>query len=227
MTDPEERYVPLEEASKHIDLDLFPRDDATTAVEADRSYSFPVTTGAEYRGWYRITAGPDKGKALWVPKWSRYLGPRPSGKHGGSDLFGVDGTDLVALAAGTIEWRKAKPDWGNHIYLYHQIEGVRHIAVYAHLDASGAFKDPKAVKKGEVIGKVGCTGNAGNGGACWRDATCHGATAIEDHLHLELLELDGAGQLQGKKDPVATYGWTVKYADDDSQKVCGKKEQLL
>ncbi|UOM36745.1 M23 family metallopeptidase [Acuticoccus sp. I52.16.1] len=219
--------VSLAEAGANLDLTLFADEEGPGIARAVGSYRFPVDADAQYRGWYRITSGADAGRALWAPKWSKYQGPRPSGPHGGSDLFGESGTNVLALTGGTIEWRPVHPDWGNHIYLYHRIAGVRHIAVHAHLDPSGAFPAPKSVAGGDVIGKVGCTGNAGNNGACWRDATCNGKTSIEDHLHLELLVLDEAGTVTGKKDAVATYGWSVAYENDASQTICGSTAQQL
>jgi murein DD-endopeptidase MepM/ murein hydrolase activator NlpD len=223
VSDQEE--VGIAEAGRNIDSTLFDRlvepDSAALAV----AYIYPINNTAEYRGWYRVTSGPDAGKALWAPKWSKYQGPRPSGPHGGSDLFGVSGTAVLAVTAGQIEWRPFHPTWGNHIYLYHAIGGERHIAVYAHLDPSGAFGSPKPVAAGAELGKVGCTGNAGNNGACWRDAKCNGKLSIEDHLHLELLVLNAQGAVVGKKDAVATYGWTVAFAGDTGETICGSQSQ--
>ncbi|PLX45216.1 MAG: hypothetical protein C0605_01285, partial [Hyphomicrobiales bacterium] len=134
---------------------------------------------------------------------------------------------LIAIADGTIEFRPYSSTWGHHIYLYFKIGGVTHIAVYAHIDKSSSFSGLRTVKKGDIIGTAGCSGNAGNNDACWRDSLCHGKVAVQDHLHLEILKIDIGGTIDARLDPVSVCGWTVTYHDDSSQDVCGKETQLI
>ena len=189
-------------------------------------YAYPLKGDAEYRGWYRVSSGPDNGKRYWAPAWSKFNGARPSGPHKGSDLFSYQRETLIAISRGAMEFRSPKPNWGNHIYLYFKLNNVNHIAVYAHLDSSSAFSGVKQVGKGDEIGMAGCSGNAGDNGKCWRSNYCNGSLAIEDHLHLELLRLNPDGSVDAKLDPVATFGWNVKYANDTSSGICKTKYQL-
>lgn len=222
-----EDSVTLAEAGRALNLSLLDAATNPTLLQTSTGYTYPLPVTPEYRGWYRITSGANAGKALWAPKKSKFLGPRTTGPHKGADLFALNGTEVRAVTRGTIEWRPFSATWGNHIYLYHTIDGVTHIIVFAHLEASGAFSGTKDVEAGVRIGTVGCTGNAGNSGTCWRDAKCNGKFAVEDHLHLELLVLGPGGDVVDRKDPVATFGWTVAYADDQSETICGTQHQLV
>ncbi len=224
----------IEEINRDINIDLFERQfpplgrgQAQYAEDLTnlKSYGQPLEGALEYRGWYRITSGSDKGKALWVSKWSKFDGPRPSGKHKGTDLFCLDKTDVVAIASGTVEFRPYSSTWGNHIYQYIKIGTVKHIIVYAHLDSSSAFKDPKSVSKGDILGKSGCSGNAGDSDMCSRNYACGGKTVAEDHLHVTLLKLKDDGSVDAKIDPAAKFGWSIKFDSDTSQTVCGKTTQ--
>ena len=184
---------------------------------------YPLQGDAEYRGWYHMTGTT---KSRWCPKQSKFEGPRPGGaKHAGADLFSHRRETLLAITAGTIEYRPPQPaGWGNHIYLYFKRGGVKYVAVYAHIDASSQFSGPKSVVAGESIGSAGCSGNAGDAGACWRTFRCHDKIAAEDHLHLELFRADDPDV---KLDPIAFFGWTVKFSDDQSCSECGSTSQLI
>lgn len=144
----------------------------------------------------------------------------------GVDLYSHAREQLIAVAAGNVEYRKPWPSgWGNHIYLYFQSHDIRYVAIYAHIDASSAFSGVRSVRQGEPIGTAGCTGNAGNDGQHWRTFTCGGKIAAEDHLHLELLELS-TNSLR-RIDPVAFFGWTVRFGEDDTCATCAAHYQLI
>ena len=189
---------------------------------------YPLLGAAEYRGWYHITGSR---RSRWCPRQSRFGGPRPGGSHGGTDLYSHGRETLLAITSGTIEYRPPQPTgWGNHIYLYfkRRLPGDSAprnlIAVYAHVDPSSAFSGVKSVAPGDIIGRAGCSGNAGNAGACWRSYECSGRIAAEDHLHLELFP---AGDPDGKIDPVRFFGWTVKFDTDDRCSECAAADQLI
>ncbi len=86
--------------------------------------------------------------------------PRDGGerKHRGIDLFAPRGTQIVAVADGVIEFIGNYPKGGRCIWLSTD-QGV--LFYYAHLErwAVGIFEGME-VRKGEVLGYVGNTGNA-------------------------------------------------------------------
>ena len=186
------------------------------------TFPYPLN-GAEhaYRGWYHMGGTT---KSRWCPRQSVHGGPRPGGPHVGADLWSGDSTSIVAVANGTIEYnpRDDPNGWGNHIYLYFKHQGTTYIAVYAHLHEDSAFPNPKVVQAGVLIGKPGCSGNAGSNGQCQRSYKCHNKIAIEDHLHFEVIVAATAKRL----DPVAFFGLTVRHGNDNTCSECGSQEQL-
>lgn len=78
-------------------------------------------------------------------------------KHEGIDIFAAKGTDVVAISDGVIEVVGNDDIGGNNITL--QPHDYEWNAYYAHLDK--VYVNPgQRVKKGELIGTVGNTGNA-------------------------------------------------------------------
>lgn len=103
-------------------------------------YDFPVIG----KTWYQDTFGAD-----------REGGAR---KHEGTDLFGVEGTPIVSVSAGTIEklgWNRLggervgiRGEDGNYYY-------------YAHLQSiESSLEIGEKVEKGTLIGTMGHTGDA-------------------------------------------------------------------
>lgn len=182
----------------------------------------PMAGTNDYRGWYPISAST---ASRWCPKQSRYDGPRPGGtKHKGLDIYGPEGREVLAVVDGKIEYRPKQPGgWGNHIYLYFLRSSVQYVACYAHLDPATPTTGVKVVKAGDVIGKVGCTGNAGTNDVCDRSHKCHNKIACADHLHFELFRLDDPAT---KIDPVPFFGFTIGHQSDESCEECGSTEQL-
>lgn len=83
---------------------------------------------------------------------------RDGGKrsHEGIDIFADRGTDLLAVTDGKIQRREGGLG-GKQIWLYDRERRIR--VYYAHLDEQVA-KDGAMVRAGDVVGKVGNTGNA-------------------------------------------------------------------
>ncbi len=98
--------------------------------------------------------------------------PRPDGGkvHEGADIFAPEGSRVFAVDAGKLEHQKG-PIGGN-VAVLHTDDRTRY--VYSHLSAyEGA---PRIVTAGELIGRVGRTGNAAKTPA---------------HLHFEIHPLEG------------------------------------
>ena len=85
--------------------------------------------------------------------------PRDGGKrsHEGNDIFAPKGTNLVALTDGEITRLTNSGLGGKTVWLYDRERGLRYY--YAHLDEQLVRKDQR-VRRGEVVGTVGNTGNA-------------------------------------------------------------------
>ncbi len=115
-----------------------------------------------------ITPGficPVAGSSVFVDSWGA---PRSGGRlHVGTDLMGVRGTPLVAVAGGVIKLGN-NPIGGNTVWLYAD-HGVSYF--YAHLDGFAGVSSGQWVSRGTVLGYMGDTGNPAPGAY---------------HLHFEL-----------------------------------------
>ena len=78
-------------------------------------------------------------------------------KHRGIDIFAKKGTPVVAISDGIIISKANTPRGGKVLWL--RTLDYPLVAYYAHLDKQYA-KEGQYVKKGEVLGTVGNTGNA-------------------------------------------------------------------
>lgn len=76
--------------------------------------------------------------------------------HYGIDLAADEGTDIACFAAGTVGIVGDNVELGKYVTVNHE-NGVS--TLYAHCSAV-TVKSGAAVKKGETVGRVGCTGNA-------------------------------------------------------------------
>jgi len=93
-------------------------------------------------------------------KVGSYWGASRSGgtrKHKGIDIFARKGTPVVALADGIITLKDKTPVGGKVLWL--KPSNHSWSAYYAHLDKQ-LVKEGQYVRKGQVIGTVGNTGNA-------------------------------------------------------------------
>lgn len=78
-------------------------------------------------------------------------------KHQGIDIFAKKGTPVVAISDGYISSRASTPRGGKVLWLKSSKQAFT--AYYAHLDKQ-FVKSGQYVRKGQVIGTVGKTGNA-------------------------------------------------------------------
>lgn len=105
----------------------------------------------------RTLAFPVAGKRSTIrDKWgaSRGGGIR---RHKGIDIHATKGTPVVAICDGIITERASMPVGGRTLWLRSAQHGWT--AYYAHLDKQ-LVKEGQRVRKGQVIGTVGNTGNA-------------------------------------------------------------------
>jgi len=105
-----------------------------------KSLVFPVASKRSFVGsfWGAVRDGGDR-------------------KHEGIDIFARKGTPVVAICDGIIVSRGNTPRGGKVLWL--QSTGHKVTAYYAHLDQQ-KVKTGQFVRKGQVIGTVGNTGNA-------------------------------------------------------------------
>jgi len=131
--------------------------------------------------------------------------------HQGWDLQTPRGMNCYAVADGEIYDTQTQPNdqgYGEYVILeFDQPVGDAKYAFYAHL--SQIFVQPgKKVRLGDLIGRVGVTGNAVHVGK--NDNLS--STALpqkEDHLHFELRSKPEPGLgLHGRLDPHKVYGKT-------------------
>jgi len=97
---------------------------------------------------------PVQGGAKFMNDWGF---PRSGGRfHEGNDLFAARGTPAVAVVSGRVEQKTGRIG-GNQVKLFGD-DGVSYY--YTHLDGFGASG---RVAAGDVVGRVGSTGNAAGG----------------------------------------------------------------
>jgi len=101
-------------------------------------------------------AWPVKGRISGVYGSQRILNGEPRAPHYGVDIAGPTGTPIKAPAAGIVTLAADLYFTGWTVILDH---GHGLSSVFMHLD-SLSVKDGQALKKGEVLGKLGATGRA-------------------------------------------------------------------
>jgi murein DD-endopeptidase MepM/ murein hydrolase activator NlpD len=80
-------------------------------------------------------------------------------RHDAIDIMAAEGTPVIAAADGTIE--KLFNSVRGGITIYERSQDQKWIYYYAHLSAyAPGLKEGQAVKRGQVIGRVGHTGDA-------------------------------------------------------------------
>lgn len=144
------------------------------------------------------------------PSWSRFGPVRPNRKwHKGLDIAAPTGTPVLATVDGDLSFARDPKGWGLYARLTFRPrhrspdgtcrEGEPMRFVYAHLvddDAGLVTGRDRRVRAGEVIGRVGCSGNAG--GMC--------SPSPESHLHLTLRQATGE---RTKVDPLPVVSWSL------------------
>ena len=189
-----------------------PSDKVTTTPFRDAFYptqlgnAAQLGLGGELRGFYASNT--------WKPSWSRYGFPRPDGNHGGVDIYAPRGEPIVAIVDGEVEFRPASDNnaMGNRAHLMFRASGGSWRFVFGHLDRfEGAAR---SVRRGDVLGYAGCTGNAAGSQPCLTPNRCG---KFSTHLHLQLMR-DGVNP--PLYDPLAALGWKLRYDDIDGVTNC-------
>ena len=169
--------------------------------------------------------GPKPQTFQHCPHWSGF-GPVRGGRgHGGIDIAQTTGTAVRSAASGQLVYARDPGGYG----LFARVHFTRprrardascsvpeeYEIVYAHLqeEHTRGLPAPRAVKAGEVIGHVGCTGNAH--GMC--------SPSPESHLHVTVQHASGS---RAKIDPASFLGWPVATPGQDDKPaewaMCGK-----
>ncbi|HEX2127998.1 MAG TPA: peptidoglycan DD-metalloendopeptidase family protein [Solirubrobacterales bacterium] len=78
--------------------------------------------------------------------------------HQGQDVFAKCGTPLYAARGGRLQWNKVHGSAGNYVVIDLKGTGVDHM--YAHLQKRSPLRPGARVRTGQMIGRVGDTGNA-------------------------------------------------------------------
>lgn len=177
-----------------------------------KSGSVPLTDHAgELRGYYHRSDSSDR----WKPSWSKFGYPRPGATHQGVDIYAPVGTKVVAIADG-YAMLYPDPTLGNDLGIrvgitFKGSDGKKYDVLYGHLKSVEGIS--RQVVKGELIGRTGCTGNADDG-TC---ATANACNGYSSHVHIAVREsISGASYI----DPVALFGWTIDYENDNRDVPC-------
>ena len=157
------------------------------------------------------------------PSWSAFGKVRGGHRfHGGIDIAAPTGTPIRAAVDGALSYAHDPGGFGlfARVRFAHPKRGrdgacsgsTEIEIVYAHLiEEKGRRAGPeRAVRAGEVIGHVGCTGNAK--GMC--------SPSPESHVHVTVQRTDGS---RTRFDPMAFLGWSVSTpTDQGDMAACGK-----
>jgi murein DD-endopeptidase MepM/ murein hydrolase activator NlpD len=89
-------------------------------------------------------------------------GPRSGGMHYGIDIGKrANVVPIVAAANGTVSKSYVSKSYGETIFIKHIVDGQQWETVYAHMiSGSRRVKEGEQVKKGQVIGLMGSTGQS-------------------------------------------------------------------
>jgi peptidoglycan LD-endopeptidase LytH len=137
------------------------------AFEPDDDETFVVRIQPEFLSAGTINIAHARRAALLFPIPGRgrrhvqslFGASRSSGRreHQGIDIFAPRGTPVVASSDGWISSTSPNELGGNVVWLWDPVRG--HTLYYAHLDRQ-AVRPGQRVRKGDVVGFVGNTGNA-------------------------------------------------------------------
>ena len=95
------------------------------------------------------------GGTMTSPYGLRFMGWRPD-IHEGVDIAAPEGTDVRVMNQGRVSYAGTMAGYGNVVFVRHNT-GI--VTVYAHLSSINVRAD-QLVKRGDVIGRVGRSGNA-------------------------------------------------------------------
>jgi len=145
--------------------------------------------------------------------WNGVRGGIRPGPHGGVDFDASLGDPVIAAADGTVVRVFVNGICGNGIVVQHQVDEIFWRTRYCHLDASNV-QEGQGVKRGDVLGKVGTTGNS----------------ARVPHLHFELWQGQPSGQSFDRIDPlpfaVGCFD-PVKTVSDSTLEASSEKPRLV
>jgi len=127
---------------------------AVSAVTGPRGQA-PSPPAAAGRVPYAFPVVGYAGKSVPV-----HWGSNDPGARGGADLMAPEGTPVVAMAPGTVQWANYDQTGGNTVGVLGDDGNTYY---YAHLRDPSALRAGQRVAAGTPLGAVGKTGNAGNG----------------------------------------------------------------
>lgn len=125
--------------------------------------------------------------------------------HNGLDLAAPAGTPIYAVYDGVVNATgRGQEAYGNWVTIKHDINGKGLITLYAHM-SSYVVKNGESVKKGDIIGYEGNTGNT--------TARLYGPKR-GFHLHFTVFDVEGFGINKGKYGSYyVPYGYTYNPLD--------------
>ncbi len=188
-----------------------PRRNPDEGSGCGRSFHPPIDGKLALRGAYRT---PKPKTFKFCPSWSGF-GHVRGRFHGGIDVSAPTGTPVRAGTDGTLTYGNDPHGFGKFARVRFEHpkrsrDGTCHGSaeleiIYAHLreDSVKLGAPPRPVRAGEVVGKVGCTGNAK--GMC--------SPSPESHVHVTVQRPDARGRL----DPLAFFGWPVHKPDESDK----------
>ncbi|OAI20871.1 hypothetical protein A1359_20230 [Methylomonas lenta] len=196
-------------------LPVTPSDEATPFIfkpenranSLFKTFLYPTQGGiaqpnlaGELRGLYGTP-----GALAWHPEWSEYLASRPPAKtHWGVDIYAPVGTEIVAVCNGELSYAQQANGLGLYAKLRFTVAGKIYEFHYGHLQAKNG--ETRSVLKGDVVGYVGCSGNAGVDGICATIPPGLGFSSA--HVHFALLPPQTAGAPK-RSNPLTVLGWTL------------------
>lgn len=123
-------------------------------------------------------------------------------KHSGVDIYAPKGTPIVAITDGTLvqKFQSDNEAIGHRAWLKFKVNGEEWRFIYGHMDKFEGTPGP--VKKGDIIGYSGCSGNASKAGC----ATKNKCGLMPDHVHLMLMSPIGKPE-----DPLKILKWKLRY----------------